>query len=65
MHMAVYMRGDVYKVILSGPVLVRYTTVHRNLDYEFAMQKDQQNIEESILVNAIVILDKHWLMCTH
>ena len=58
MHMAMYMR-DVYtyKVILSGPVLVRYTTVHRNLDYEFIMQKDQQNIEESISVAAIVILE--------
>ena len=36
-----------------------YTTVHRNLDYEFAMQKDQQNIEERILVAAMVRLDKH------
>ena len=65
MHMAVYMGGDVYKIILNGPVLVGYTTVHRNLDYEFMMQKEQQHIEESILVAAIVILDKDWLMCTH
>ena len=50
MHMAGYM-------FLNGPVLVRYTTVHRNLDYEVIMQRDQQTIEESILVAAIVILE--------
>ena len=36
-----------------------YTTMRRNLDYEFAMQQDQQNIEERILVAAMVRLDKH------
>jgi hypothetical protein len=40
-------------------MVIAYTTALRNLDYAFAMQKDQQNIEERILVAAMVRLDKH------